>query len=965
MSSKKLLNSLGLRLRHKLAASLVIAALLPVIVAYWVGASVVLRGLERGLQAETEKQLSVGLNLLLRDIERLDHDATRLAQSEALIRAVESEPKEVAAVLEAEAEHLPSLLVQVTRADGEIIGRRDAETGRERFAGIGVTPASPSVQAGLTFERRVTVTRVRKRLVVRATAPIVNERFKLLGVVVLSVPLDGYFADRLKASLGTDVLIVAGSSGDGKPMMSFLDELGARLEEWKVDKKIIGEVTAGRSAFEDRSVLGHEYAVGYAPVMDLEGRIAGLFAVAVDRAPVLQARRGATRSLGLGAAGAFVFALGLAGLLSRRISRPLQELHQGAVAIARGDLEHEIKITEGDEIGDLARAFSHMTMALKENQRRLAARMREIVALHDAGRAVSSVIETDQVLRKVVDSVARVLHLRVCALWLIDTEGGAGAKELVLGAARAKREDMRVIANQAEVDALVAPLLPVAQEVARSRGSLRVDSMAEHAAHSAAAKLASIDGSLIASVLERKGSVVGVILVGRGQNARPFSDADENLLSTFADQAAAAIENASLYARVRKFNEDLEAKVALRTTELQAINLELGKTISELRNTQAQLTLSERLAGLGQLVAGVAHEINSPSAAIRGTADSLVDTIKRLASRQSRLQTVLFDADKSRSLVEIYERVAPELSEGRRVPPALVRRRARELDQLLEERGVSAETARAISKSLAELAVDIELLDELAPYLAERSAADGRFLIEYLVDYVYVHRSTRTIQDAIRRIQRIVGSLKGYSHLDQDAARVEADVHEGIENTLVILEHQLSRGINVKRSYAALPGVPIYVDELNQVWTNLIHNAAQALGGKGEIEIETVVVNDGIAVRIIDNGPGIPDQVMARIFEPFFTTKAKGEGTGLGLGIVQQIVEKHGGRVTCDSVPGRTSFEVWLPKEVPAAKGDSSESAGSELASAESTATTGAEASPADGSPNEVSPNGVSQGAPS
>lgn len=927
--SKRIYASFGLRLRHKLAISLVVAALLPVLVAYWVGASVVLRGLERGLQAETEKQLSVGLNLLLRDIERLGHEATRLSARPNLSDALKEEGgADLKQVLDDEAQHLPATLIQVANSAGKIVGHRNVSVGRERFAGLGVTAASPSVQAGLSYERRVTVVRIGEGLVVRATAPIVDRRFRLVGVVVLSVPLDGLFADRLKASLGADVLIIAGGNARGTPMMSFLDRLGARVHSWETTSDVMAEVSAGASAYESRAVIGHEYALGYAPIYDIEGHITGVFGVAVDREPVLEARDGATRSLALGAAGAFVFALGLAGLLSRRISRPLQTLHHGAIAIARGDLETEISVAEGDEIGDLARAFAHMTTALKQNQRRLAARMREIVALHDAGRAVSSVIEVDQVLRKVVDSVARVLHLRVCALWLVDTES-ATEGNLLLGAARAKRSDMRTIGNSEEVDKLVSPLLPLAQSVAASRGTLRVDSMAEHPEFAEEAKEATIDGSLIASVLERKGSVVGVVVVGRGASARPFSDADASLLSTFADQAASAIENANLYAKVRKFNEELEAKVQLRTTELQAINDELGRTITELKETQAQLTLSERLAGLGQLVAGVAHEINSPSAAIRGTADALADTIKRLTSSQGRLHAVVGDVEETTLLIEFFERVAPQLADKRRVPPAAVRRASRDLRGHLEAEGVTAETAAAVSKPLAELEVDSDFLLEIRPYLL-KDAEDGRFVVDTLVDYVYVHRSTRTIQDAIRRIQRIVGSLKSYSHLDQDATRVEADIHEGIENTLVILEHQLTRGIQVERRYAALPGIPIYVDELNQVWTNLIHNAAQALEGKGKIVIETIVVNDGIAVRIIDNGPGIPDEVMTRIFEPFFTTKGKGEGTGLGLGIVRQIVEKHEGRVSCNSTSGRTCFEVWLPKSRSAEQDDSKSQGGAE-----------------------------------
>jgi signal transduction histidine kinase len=147
-----------------------------------------------------------------------------------------------------------------------------------------------------------------------------------------------------------------------------------------------------------------------------------------------------------------------------------------------------------------------------------------------------------------------------------------------------------------------------------------------------------------------------------------------------------------------------------------------------------------------------------------------------------------------------------------------------------------------------------------------------------------------------------------------------ADVHEGIENTLVILHHELKYGIVVVRRYGQLPKIPVYVDELNQVWTNLIHNGVQALGGKGEIVIETTapgVGEDTVAIRVIDNGPGISADILPRIFEPFFTTKAKGEGTGLGLGIVKKIVEKHGGKVEVESAPGRTCFTVRLPVSGP------------------------------------------------
>jgi signal transduction histidine kinase len=188
-------------------------------------------------------------------------------------------------------------------------------------------------------------------------------------------------------------------------------------------------------------------------------------------------------------------------------------------------------------------------------------------------------------------------------------------------------------------------------------------------------------------------------------------------------------------------------------------------------------------------------------------------------------------------------------------------------------------------------------------------------VVAALTDHVYLHRTSSTVSRAVGQIQRIVGALKSYSHLDQQATRVEADLHEGLETTLALLHHAL-RDIVVERRYGNPPRVPVYVDELNQVWTNLIQNAQQALAAQGRggtIAIETAVDGDAAVVRVIDDGPGVPPDVLPQIFEPFFTTKRKGEGTGLGLGISRQIVDKHGGEVRCESQPGRTVFEVRLP----------------------------------------------------
>jgi signal transduction histidine kinase len=189
----------------------------------------------------------------------------------------------------------------------------------------------------------------------------------------------------------------------------------------------------------------------------------------------------------------------------------------------------------------------------------------------------------------------------------------------------------------------------------------------------------------------------------------------------------------------------------------------------------------------------------------------------------------------------------------------------------------------------------------------------------YLREIAFLARAAGTIRTAIGAIRRIVGALKRYSRLDE-APLERIDVHAGLEDTLVILAHQLKSGaigINVKRSYGKIPQITAYVGELNQVWTNLIHNAVQSMGQAGELVIETSATADEVTVAIQDSGPGISEEITAHIFEPFFTTKGKGEGTGLGLSITARIIEKHGGRIHVTSKPGRTRFEVLLPVEGP------------------------------------------------
>jgi signal transduction histidine kinase len=165
------------------------------------------------------------------------------------------------------------------------------------------------------------------------------------------------------------------------------------------------------------------------------------------------------------------------------------------------------------------------------------------------------------------------------------------------------------------------------------------------------------------------------------------------------------------------------------------------------------------------------------------------------------------------------------------------------------------------------------------------------------------------------RISQIVHAVKSYTYLDQ-APLLEVDIHDGLESTLVIMQHKLRKGVTVKREYSPnLPRIEPFASELKQVWTNIIDNAIDAMNGKGEIKIKTYQEDHRVIVEITDNGPGIPEEILSRILEPFFTTKAPGQGTGLGLHISHDIVaNRHHGQLLVESKPGETKFKVILPK---------------------------------------------------
>ncbi|EKP06129.1 ATP-binding protein [Leptospira kirschneri] len=388
-------------------------------------------------------------------------------------------------------------------------------------------------------------------------------------------------------------------------------------------------------------------------------------------------------------------------------------------------------------------------------------------------------------------------------------------------------------------------------------------------------------------------SLLGIIVLGKRQNRKNYTLSEINKLNEIRSVSVMALSNAIFYERLIELTETLEEKVKIRTQELE--------------ETQSQLIMSEKMASLGIMVAGIAHEINTPAGVINGAADNLDQNMNYLV--QNVFDVVLFA--RYRKLRKNFELALLHLLRDKKKSELDSKEKFRLKNQLKEEMK-NMNFSPALTSELSNFIIENQIGKE-RKYIYNTILKDddrGYFMLK---NAAYINRNIKNIRYAIRNIVRIVKALKSYSHLDQSKTFSSSNIIEGMETTLIILNNQIKYGIDVIKNFQEIPLVICNPDELNQVWTNLIQNSIQALKGKGKIEISVFPWNGCVVVEIEDNGPGIPAKIQDRIWDPFFTTKDQGEGTGLGLGIAKGIVEKHKGKITLKSNPGRTVFRVELP----------------------------------------------------
>jgi len=402
--------------------------------------------------------------------------------------------------------------------------------------------------------------------------------------------------------------------------------------------------------------------------------------------------------------------------------------------------------------------------------------------------------------------------------------------------------------------------------------------------------------SMLCIPVMNQGKLLAILYLENNLTANAFIPKITEMLKLICLQAAVSLENAMLYKNLERLYTNLEGLVKKRT-------LELTRTLENLKATQQQLVESEKIAVLGQLAAGIAHEINTPLGVIQASAGNMLNAFNEAVSQLPEL----FKRLSVKKVELFFSLVEKALEEKKSLSAREERKERKRLSLQLAKGGVAEPDA------LADTLVDMGVYESMEIFLPLLRGKNSSFCVQLAYNLAGQQRNSKSIFTAVERASKVVFAMKNYARFDHSGQKIMADITEGIDTVLTLYNTQLKQGVEVITRYRDHPLVPCFPDELNQVWNNLIYNAMQAMENAGVLEISTRLEGRYISASIVDSGPGIAEDIRERIFEPFFTTKAKGAGSGLGLDICKNIIEKHQGTIAVESKPGRTAFTVHLP----------------------------------------------------
>lgn len=534
---------------------------------------------------------------------------------------------------------------------------------------------------------------------------------------------------------------------------------------------------------------------------------------------------------------------------ARRITHPILQLNQAAKAIAAGKFDQSITIKHPQELRELSTSFNWMAEQLQTSFQALAQTNQELEQRVQERTASLTAAEAE--LRGLFEAMTELI-------FVLDRQGRyLKITSASSGLLYAPPEEL--------LGKTVHEIFPA--EIA--------DQIVRH----------------VCRVLDQQ-CPFGV------EYSLPFDDQEvwfaANISPTSSDTVVWVARNIS---------EQKQAEVALR-----AKNEELTQTLQQLQTTQNELIQSEKMAALGQLVAGIAHEINTPLGAIQASIGNISSALDQSMQQLPQLFQVL-PPDRLASFFQL-------LDLAHRSPKLLSFREERQLRRALKQT-LEANTipqAERVADILSKMGICLEDIcledNRLLPLL---QLPNHLFVLNTAYQLSIVQNNSQNIMLAVERAAKIVFALKNYARQDYSGKKVEASIPESVDTILTLYHSQIKQGVEVYKHYASVPKVLCYPEELTQVWSNLIHNALQAMDYHGDLTITVKEQDQHVVVQISDSGCGIPADIRDRIFEPFFTTKPMGEGSGLGLDIVRRIVAKHQGKVELESQSGHTIFSVWLP----------------------------------------------------